>query len=253
MYNTKELPLYKTLTNEEGLISNALSSLIEPNSSILDIGCGSGAIAMKIKSSILNLKIDAVELDVSQIKFNNVFEKIYNLDFEFYEFEKRYDYIILSHVLGHFNTDFRYNKCLSKIISSNPKCKILIVTNAVIGKFKIIQEAIWELINDRSYYIDLTQLIGTSSLFNKISISPILVDLTCQDQYSFYRLLETFSPTPLPDKLPKKLKYLIEEQIMDNNSFSLQIPQFLINVDPSIKITGTYSNCKNHEEIWANT
>ena len=215
MYNTKELPLYKAITTEEDVIADELIRFIVKGNSILDIGCGSGSIALKLKHRIKNLRVDAVELDVSQIKTNYVFDRIYNVGFEEFEFERDYDIILLSHVLGHFDLDFRYNELLNKIFSNCPNSKLLIVTNAVIDNFKSIQSIVWEIANDDTYFINLQKLLSPFQKSYQIDFFKFSVSLYNQDFKTFYRLLETFSPIPLPNRPPSTIKQEIQNLKID--------------------------------------
>lgn len=250
MYNTKELPLYKAITSEEDEIAKSVSELIEPNSKILDVGCGSGSIALKIKNLQPQVIFDAIELDISQLKINYVFDKIYNLSFENFEFEQEYDIILLSHVLGHFNLQFRYNQLLEKIIKGNPNSKIIIVTNALVEEFKIVQESIWDIAGNNNYYIDLEKLLNP--IINKylISFYPLTVNLFHSNKITFYKLLETFSPIPLPDNTPEEIQKIIESDIINTgNKYELNIPQFVICIELKKKSINEYKNL-NHLNIW---
>ena len=251
MYNTKELPLYKAITSEEHIIANSISKLIPPNSKILDIGCGSGSIALKIKNKTSKVSFDAVELDISQIKINYVFDKIYNLSFQDFEFEQEYDIILLSHVLGHFSSDFRYTKLLNKIINKNPNSKIIIVTNALVNEFKTIQECIWDITGDKSYFIDLKKLLNPILNKHSLSFEKLSVELTHEDKLTFYRLLETFSPIPLSDYPTKLISEKIEKHLYINNRYILNIPQFVISIEVN-KIESTKYNNLNHSALWEN-
>lgn len=251
MYNTKELPLYKAITKEEDIIADELIKFIGKGNFILDIGCGSGSIALKLKNRIKNLRIDAVELDVSQIKTNYVFDRIYNVGFEEFEFERKYDIVLLSHVLGHFDLDFRYKKLLNKIFSNCPDSKLLIVTNAVIDNFKSIQNIVWEIANDDTYFIDLKKLLNPYLKGYQINFFKLTVSLYNQDFSTFYRLLETFSPIPLPNLPPLKIKQEIQN-LRIKERYNLEIPQFIITVTKSYDdyLNEINENNLNHKAIW---
>lgn len=246
MYNSKELPLYKSITQEERHIANTISKYIQPSSNILDIGCGTGEISRIIKNNVHNLKIDAVELDVTQLKNNYVFKNIFNEDYADWNFSDKYDCVIFSHVLGHFDYDLRYNKAFQKVFDHNSEAEILIVTNSVSGTFEIIQNEVWSIFNDRSYYIDIEKVINDYTY----TIEAFSVELKHPNKFVMYKLLETFSPYPLPPKIPISLETEIEK-LYHNSFYSLNIPQFFIKL--RLSNNGEFREphpLENHNLIW---
>ena len=157
--------------------------------------------------------------------------------------------IILSHVLGHFDLDFRYNKLLKKIIQKNPNAQIIIVTNAIVNEFKIIQECIWNITDDNTYYIDLKKLLLPIITECRVSFHPLTVKLSHENELTFYRLLETFSPTPLSDYPEESISKIIKNNLYENEKYVLNIPQFIININTNSNNLVKKINL-NHNNLW---
>ena len=112
-------------TNSPGFsrqCEKAICSLVDPNTSVLDIGCGNGRILRGLKKD-KNCKVYG--MDISQVAINNLRKREIKglcVDVSDYSDKTPYDVIVLSHTLEHINDD----TALVKKLALNVK-KYLIV------------------------------------------------------------------------------------------------------------------------------
>lgn len=244
MYYTDQLNTYKLITNEEIFIAEKVLNYVNKYKlkHILDIGAGNGQIMSYLKQKKPELKIDG--LDPLQPENSNCFETFFYQKFEDFEFKKKYDLILFSHVLGHFEKP--HNKLVLKTLGYSNH--IIIVTNAVVKEFEVIQKSIWNYVSDFKYYIELKSLLEPFNNKN-IDIYKFELELFSENRNKFYRLLEIFSPVKLPKFPPKILESEII-RLFSENSYRLLIPQFLITINLTEKKTNYIPQLNTHKQYW---
>ncbi|MEP0004754.1 MAG: methyltransferase domain-containing protein [Balneola sp.] len=244
MYYTDQLNTYKLITNEEVFIADRVWDYVKKYKlkHILDIGTGNGQIMSYLKQKEPELIIDGV--DPIQPENSNCFETFFCQKFEEFEFKKKYDLILFSHVFGHFEKP--HSKLLCKTIGHSDH--VIIVTNAVVKDFEIIQKAIWNYVSDFNYYIELKSLLKPVSNKN-INIHKFELELFSSNRNKFYRLLEIFSPRNLPKSPPRILESKIIS-LFNESSYRLLIPQFLIEINLTKTKTKVITQLNTHQQFW---
>jgi hypothetical protein len=256
MYNSNFLPLFKELSNEEHIIADlCIQNIKDKEFSVLDIGIGNGTIGSLIKNKTSCNKLIGVEPFLNKANNYNRYDHLIQERIENIKFTDNYDYVILSHILGHISIEnnFRYSKLLEKL-STNCNRKIFIATNAVIGDFKLIQNIIWKEFDDYSYYIDIEQLLFP--FLNKyfIKILPFIAIVKTNNNNLLYSILEVFSPKTFPAQIMPELFNSLDK-LRVNGSWVLQVPQFFITIELNNKKrnnTLTKEVLNDHEKIWEN-
>lgn len=90
------IPRFET----EGLVEIALSYLINTNLDVVDLGTGSGCIAITLKKKLPNINMDAVDISIDALSLAKENAKLNNVDITFYNgdmlnpLNKKYDCII---------------------------------------------------------------------------------------------------------------------------------------------------------------
>lgn len=90
------IPRFET----EGLVEIALSYLTNTNIDVVDLGTGSGCIAITLKKKLPNINMDAVDISIDALSLAKENAKLNNVDITFYNgdmlnpLNKKYDCII---------------------------------------------------------------------------------------------------------------------------------------------------------------
>ena len=90
------IPRFET----EGLVEIALSYLTNTNLDVVDLGTGSGCIAITLKKKLPNINMDAVDISIDALSLAKENAKLNNVDITFYNgdmlnpLNKKYDCII---------------------------------------------------------------------------------------------------------------------------------------------------------------
>lgn len=254
MYNSNFLPLFKELSNEEHIIANlCVQNIKRVNYSLLDVGIGNGKIGSLIKLKSKCDKLVGIEPNPSSNASYKCYDEVILEKFENLQIRHTYDYVVLSHILGHIplEGDFRYSNLMNKIID-HTQCKIFIATNAVVQEFKDIQETIWDYFDDYSYYIDLEKLLCPIADKYFINILPFIAIVKVNNKNLLYNILEVFSPHNFPQIVQEKL-FAKLDKLKVSGGWALQIPQFFITIDLSSNLNNKLISkeiLSNHEKLW---
>jgi SAM-dependent methyltransferase len=119
---------FKKITKEEYFIAKEIKkrTKIKENQTILDVGCADGKLSKSLVKSSKNITF----LDVNEFDFSPQ-EKFIHSSFEKAKIKEKYDYILTSHVWGHFYRNKSFNFCFNKAINILKKNgKLIIIHNS---------------------------------------------------------------------------------------------------------------------------
>ena len=117
---------------------------------VMDLGCGTGTLAQKIKEKYPNSRITCVDiaqnmLKMAQSKLQNYSDISYqNEDFQELEFESEYDVIISSLALHHLKSEKQKKKFYNKIYRALAKKGIFINADMVLASNEEVQKVYME-------------------------------------------------------------------------------------------------------------
>jgi len=102
---------FKDITREEFFIAEQIKKQIEITDAdtILDVGCASGDLSRSLVGDSKNITF----LDVDEFNFSPQ-EKFIHSSFEDAEIDEKYDFILTSHVWGHFYRNNTFDFCYKK-------------------------------------------------------------------------------------------------------------------------------------------
>ena len=129
---------------------------VEKDSKVLDVGCGNGFVAYKIAQkahSVFAIDINKSSIELAKRKYNRKNIEYINSDILNYEFEEKFDYIILSNILEHIKDRKEF---LNKI---KPLSKFLLVRVPMINRswLPIYKKQLgYEYRLDSTHYIEYT-------------------------------------------------------------------------------------------------
>lgn len=124
-------PEWNNNDNNYGLIDELLAKIkIKDESNVLDLGCGKGVITPRLYNYSKN-RVDAIDLSINMINdakiINDDINK-YNFicgDFFNYDFENKYDYIVIFNAYPHFLEPSELSKRAYSLLNNNGKLIIL--------------------------------------------------------------------------------------------------------------------------------
>ena len=119
---------FKNITSEESLIAKQIEKSVDikEGQKILDVGCASGDLSRALVNDSSNITF----LDVDEFDFSDQEEFIHS-SFEDARIDKKYDFILTSHVWGHFWRNNTFNFCFDKAIDLlNDSGKLIVVHNS---------------------------------------------------------------------------------------------------------------------------
>jgi tRNA (cmo5U34)-methyltransferase len=112
--------------------------------SVIDLGCGTGTVAQKIKNAFPNSKISCLDIAENMIKMaqKKLGEKIDCYVSNFYEFtfDKKYDVIVSSLALHHLESDEDKKMFYKKIYNALNKNGVFYNADVVLGSNEHLQE-----------------------------------------------------------------------------------------------------------------
>lgn len=102
---------FKKITREEFFIAEEIKKHVEIKSTdtILDVGCAGGDLSRSLIGDSRNITF----LDVNEFDFSPQ-EKFIHSSFEDAEIDEKYDFILTSHVWGHFYRNNSFSFCFKK-------------------------------------------------------------------------------------------------------------------------------------------
>ncbi|HPD82122.1 MAG TPA: class I SAM-dependent methyltransferase [Candidatus Pacearchaeota archaeon] len=110
----KNFKKFKRLTKEEYFIAKEIKNKVKirEKDTILDVGCADGKLSRSLVKDSRNITF----LDVNEFDFSPQEEFIHS-SFEKARMNKKYDYILTSHVWGHFYRNKSFNFCFNKALN----------------------------------------------------------------------------------------------------------------------------------------
>ena len=142
------IPRFET----EGLVEIALSYLSNTNLDIVDLGTGSGCIAITIKKKLPNVNIDAIDISIDAINLAEENAKLNNVDINFINSDmlkplnKKYDVIISNPPY------ISYNEEIMDIVKNNEPSIALYAENDGLYFYEEILKNCKNYLKDK-YYI----------------------------------------------------------------------------------------------------
>lgn len=124
----KNFRKFKKLTKEEFFIAKEIKkrTKIKENDTILDVGCADGTLSKSLVKTSRNITF----LDVNEFDFSPQ-EEFIHCSFEKAKINKKYDYILTSHVWGHFYRNKSFNYCFKKALNLlKEDGKLIIIHNS---------------------------------------------------------------------------------------------------------------------------
>lgn len=144
-------PKHKILKYEEFFKKN-----IDKENEVLDIGCGNGRLANKISSvakKIVAIDIIKSNIDIANSKFKKDNIKFIVGDATKYEFDKKFDFIVLSNVLEHIDKRIVFLKKLHNL-SNTILLRVPLVDRDWLTVYK--KENGYEYRLDNTHFIEYT-------------------------------------------------------------------------------------------------
>ncbi|MGY4884048.1 MAG: class I SAM-dependent methyltransferase [Nanobdellota archaeon] len=124
----KNFKKFKRITKEESVIAKEILKRvkIKEKNTILDVGCADGNLSRSLVKSSKNITF----LDVNEFDFSPQ-EKFIHSSFEKARIKEKYDYILTSHVWGHFYRNKSFSFCFNKAISLlKDNGKLIVIHNS---------------------------------------------------------------------------------------------------------------------------
>lgn len=124
----KSFRKFKKITKEEAVIAKEIKKRvkIKENQTILDVGCADGKLSKSLVKSSKNITF----LDINEFDFSPQ-EKFIHSSFEKAKIKEKYNYILASHVWGHFYRNNSFNFCFKKALNLlKKKGKLIVVHNS---------------------------------------------------------------------------------------------------------------------------
>jgi len=144
-------PKHRIMNYHQFFIDN-----IEENSTVLDIGCGFGIVSSKLAEKareVVAIDISKSAIDLARSKYQKKNIKYINADATTYDFNQKFDYIVLSNVLEHIKNRKEF---LTKIKPLS-KCfliRVPMINRSWLSLYK--KELGLEYRLDKSHYIEYT-------------------------------------------------------------------------------------------------
>jgi cyclopropane fatty-acyl-phospholipid synthase-like methyltransferase len=119
---------FKKITKEEETISKEIRKKVKitEKNTLLDVGCADGKLSKSLVKSSKNITF----LDVNEFDFSPQ-EKFIHSSFEKADIKEKYDYILTSHVWGHFYRNKSFKFCFKKSLNLlKENGKLIVVHNS---------------------------------------------------------------------------------------------------------------------------
>ncbi|MEX0932896.1 MAG: methyltransferase domain-containing protein [Candidatus Pacearchaeota archaeon] len=119
---------FKRITKEEHFIAKEIKKVVKisEEDTLLDVGCADGALSKSLVKSPKNITF----LDIDEFDFSPQ-EKFIRSSFEEVDISENYNYILTSHVWGHFYRNNSFQFCFDKALELLKKDgKLIIVHNS---------------------------------------------------------------------------------------------------------------------------
>jgi cyclopropane fatty-acyl-phospholipid synthase-like methyltransferase len=165
----KNFDKFKKITREEFFIAEEIRKhlTIKDGDTILDVGCADGNLSKSLTTDSRNITF----LDVNEFDFSPQ-EKFIKASFEEVELDEKYDFILSSHVWGHFYRNDTFEFCFKKAHELLKEDGTLIVAHNsnkdFIGnlidlskqlfaevEFDVFEDKYLENVNYEEYYFDV--------------------------------------------------------------------------------------------------
>ena len=159
------IPRFET----EGLVEIALKYLTNTNLDIVDLGTGSGCIAITLKKKLPNINMDAVDISIDALEVARENAKLNNVDINFYNgdmlrpLSKKYDCIISNPPY------ISYNEEIMDIVKNNEPSNALYADNEGLYFYEEILKNCKDYLKDK-YYIFFEMGYSQGSRIKQIAL-----------------------------------------------------------------------------------
>ncbi|MFW9897519.1 MAG: class I SAM-dependent methyltransferase [Candidatus Thorarchaeota archaeon] len=129
---------------------------LEKDAKVLDIGCGIGALTNDIAKKaklVVGIDINAKSIETAKKKFNQPNIEYIVADATNYDFNQKFDYIILSNVLEHIKDRYSFLKRI-KLVSNNLLIRVPLYNRSWLTVYK--KQLGLEYRLDKSHFVEYT-------------------------------------------------------------------------------------------------
>ncbi len=208
---------FKKITHEESLIAKEIikNVNIKEGDKILDVGCASGDLSKSLIKDSRNITF----LDVDEFDFSDQEEFIHS-SFEEARIDKKYDFILTSHVWGHFWRNRTFNFCFNKAMDLlKNKGKLIIVHNSNKDFMGDLLEFSKEIFEDIEFDVFVDDVLKDRDY----SVDYFNVDLKAKTYEELAELVQVLII------VPDELYYEKFDKIVEFLKKKLNKPEFKIN------------------------
>lgn len=235
----KNFKKFKKITKEEYFISKEIKkrAKINEEDTILDVGCADGNLSKSLVKTSKNITF----LDVDEFDFSPQ-EKFIHSSFEKAEIDEKYDYLLTSHVWGHFYRNKTFDFCFKKSLDLLKKSgKLIAIHNSnkdFMGKLIEFSKSLFE---------EMEFDVFLDSYLKNRSYKEDYFDVKLKAK-TYRELAELIQVLII---VPDELYYNKIEAIIKFLKKNLKKPEFNIN-QRIIIIDKNEKEIQNQEQVWDN-
>ena len=226
MLDPKRLFEFKRVTREDELIADELFELLrgEAHKSILEVGAGPGVVSNRLLAHFNSLACRTV-VEPQECYSYSGDTQVYRTRWEDYMDDKRYDLVVMSHVIGHFIIQGRGEIVATGIDFLAEGGSLVIVENAPMEPFWGLNLEIGRR-QSTQYIVDFDELEEAikrrgATLIRKDLVLPLYLGRTLKEQLRNFNVL---FPVEFDDE-QRKLVLSCWDELVPNRDGWLQLCQ----------------------------